>query len=113
MKEKQNCTAYCKEQGHILVNMFNDNQYEIHNKETALQLAQSILSAVEEAWTKHQNENEFTNNNVTYITCESEIHDTCSGCCFYANDSCSNPVDIECYFDFRKDKRDIIWKIKE
>lgn len=51
MKENQNYTARCDQQGHILVKM-PSVEYGIEDKEVAINLAQSILLAVGESFDK-------------------------------------------------------------
>lgn len=49
MKEKQNYTARCDQQSHILIKM-TGCEYGIYDKEVAIKLAQSILDAADVAW---------------------------------------------------------------
>jgi len=112
MKEKQNYTAHCYEQGSIFIDMPGCAFGKINNKETALQLAQSILSAVNKAWAD-ESENEFIMNGKTYIAFDviEDFHQ-CEECAFFGIDVDCNKS-MECESHKRNDGRNIYWKVKE
>ena len=67
--------------------------------------------------TEKENENELIIGGVTYITIDAQSKkNTCEGCVFkdYIPQCRFILGELEiCYFDDRKDKRDIIWKLKK
>lgn len=110
MKEKQNYTARCDEQGHILVKM-PGCEYGIEDKEVAIKLAQSILSAVDVAWTD-ESENECVYDDKVFIAIgyNGSQFEECE-MCFFNDGKCFNAK--ECESSKRKDSRNIYWEIKE
>ena len=110
INKEKNYTAFYDEKDNIKIKMFEGRIYEITDKETALQLAQSILSAVDIAWPGGK-ENEFTIDAVSYVAVETK--GLCNECCFYVDEQCYNDSEINCLSSLRKDNRDVIFKIKE
>lgn len=110
MTEKQNYTARCDQQGHILVKM-PGCEYGIEDKEVSIKLAHSILSAVDDAWL-YESENEFTMNGINYVAIDEDKYNQCENCAFVDNIVyCYNSNYCESHN--RNDGRNIIWKIKD
>jgi hypothetical protein len=107
MKEKQNYNAYCEKENCIVLETLID-KYLIYNKETALQLSQSILSAVDVAWVDDENIMIYDSDILNAIDASDEVSQCHS--CYFKHKDCDS---IKCESHKRKDGRNVYWKPKE